>query len=218
MCFSATASFAASGVLGGTGIAILKRIPRALYPAAAIPFMFALHQLIEGIQWILPEMSSASFVFAFFYMLISHVFWPSYVPFAVRTLEPQNGNPYRKIILLVFQTLGLSVSIILLTSMLQHGVHVNVLDHHLNYLVPTAAEDFLLFGYIFAVVGSFFSSSHSAVRWFGIIILISLIIAQALFALTFASVWCFFAAIISFSIYIYILRNPQGFPKKTKTS
>src|SRR6185503_9769970 len=53
MCFSATASFVASGVIGAVGIATLTHVrqPRSI-PFAALPLLFALHQTIEGFVWL----------------------------------------------------------------------------------------------------------------------------------------------------------------------
>ena len=52
MCFSATASFSAGGVLLGLGMLTLKLAsrPREL-PFAAIPRLFAIQQLNEGVIW-----------------------------------------------------------------------------------------------------------------------------------------------------------------------
>mgnify|MGYP000091041284 FL=1 len=53
MCFSATASFAASAVLGATGIATLaKTKDRKMLPLATIPLVFAIQQAIEGGLWL----------------------------------------------------------------------------------------------------------------------------------------------------------------------
>jgi len=50
MCFSATASFSAGAILLGLGTLTLKsaRRPRELV-LAAIPLLFAIQQLIEGV-------------------------------------------------------------------------------------------------------------------------------------------------------------------------
>jgi hypothetical protein len=53
MCFSATASFGASVVLGTIGVATLTKVKeRAQVPFAIIPIMFAVQQFTEGILWI----------------------------------------------------------------------------------------------------------------------------------------------------------------------
>ena len=53
MCFSATASFSAGAVLLGLGTLALKTAsrPREL-PFAAIPLLFAIQQLSEGVIWL----------------------------------------------------------------------------------------------------------------------------------------------------------------------
>ncbi len=53
MCFSATASFSAGAFLLGLGTLTLKsaRRPREL-PFAAIPLLFAIQQLSEGVIWL----------------------------------------------------------------------------------------------------------------------------------------------------------------------
>ena len=53
MCFSATASFAAAGVLGTIGVATLRHVrePRSLL-FASVPMLFAVHQFAEGMVWL----------------------------------------------------------------------------------------------------------------------------------------------------------------------
>ena len=53
MCFSATANFVGSGVLGGLGVATLAKVKhRREWMFAALPTMFALHQFTEGFVWL----------------------------------------------------------------------------------------------------------------------------------------------------------------------
>ena len=53
MCFSATASFVASGVIASIGVATLRHVrePRALL-FACVPLLFAVHQFTEGLVWL----------------------------------------------------------------------------------------------------------------------------------------------------------------------
>ena len=53
MCFSATASFVASGVLATIGVATLRHVrePRALL-FASVPLLFTVHQFSEGLVWL----------------------------------------------------------------------------------------------------------------------------------------------------------------------
>ncbi len=50
MCFSATANFVGSGVLGAVGVVTLTKVKhRRELVFAALPTLFAVHQFIEGL-------------------------------------------------------------------------------------------------------------------------------------------------------------------------
>ena len=52
MCFSATASFTAGTLVLGIGAVTMKSVRKpGELPYAAIPMLFALQQLIEGVIW-----------------------------------------------------------------------------------------------------------------------------------------------------------------------
>ena len=53
MCFSATASFVASGALSALGVATLRATQRkAEIPFATIPLLFGIQQFVEGVLWL----------------------------------------------------------------------------------------------------------------------------------------------------------------------
>src|ERR1700688_2504099 len=53
MCFTATASFVASGVLGTIGAATLTQVKhRRELLFASLPVFFSVHQAIEGVVWL----------------------------------------------------------------------------------------------------------------------------------------------------------------------
>jgi hypothetical protein len=53
MCFSATANFGGSGVLGAVGVVTFTKVKhRRELPFAALPTLFAVHQFIEGFVWL----------------------------------------------------------------------------------------------------------------------------------------------------------------------
>ena len=53
MCFSATASFSAGALLLGIGVLTLRLASRPReWPIAAIPLLFAVQQLSEGVIWL----------------------------------------------------------------------------------------------------------------------------------------------------------------------
>src|SRR5271163_3132423 len=53
MCFSATANFTGSGVLGAIGVVTLTRVKhRRELLFASLPTLFAIHQFTEGFVWL----------------------------------------------------------------------------------------------------------------------------------------------------------------------
>ena len=91
MCFSATASFSAGILLLGAGVVAVKSAhgSREL-PLAAIPLLFSIQQLIEGVVWLTfrYEAPLLNAVMTHAYSFFSHVLWPVYVPVAVLLVEP----------------------------------------------------------------------------------------------------------------------------------
>ena len=53
MCFSATANFVGSGVLGAVGVVTLTKVKhRRELLFASLPSLFAIHQFMEGFVWL----------------------------------------------------------------------------------------------------------------------------------------------------------------------
>ena len=92
MCFSATASFVAGSALVVLGVATLRATRRKVELAfAAIPLLFGLQQLVEGLLWLSFRFDSPELNVAMTYLfsMFSHVLWPIFVPFAIGLLEPE---------------------------------------------------------------------------------------------------------------------------------
>ncbi len=203
MCFSAEASFAASGVLAASSIAI-SRIPKqkASIPLSLFPAVFATHQFIEGLLWlnhegVLPDAYKSGAVYA--YALIAFVLWPIFVPFSAYLIETGRR---RRILILICQAIGLWVSLTLLFSFVRNPLEVSVdccgLSYHVN------APDLLIAPYLVAVSIPFLASSQRSLVVFGLAITGSCAAAAvAASATSFPSVWCFFAAILSAGLYLH---------------
>jgi hypothetical protein len=203
MCYSAEASFVASGVLAGTSIAI-SRLPRGKnsLPLSVIPAIFAVHQFIEGTIWLNQgKMESSTYLAGavFAYVLIAYVFWPLFIPFAAYHTEVEKR---RRILILLCQVVGLGVGLMYLISIIRSPIAVAVNVCSLSYNINAPAN--LLWPYLVAVAVPFLISSRRGLVRFGMLILISC--AAALYFASvpsFPSVWCFFAAMLSFSLYFY---------------
>ncbi len=203
MCYSAEASFVASGVLAGTSVAI-SRLPRDKnsFPLSAIPAIFAVHQFIEGTIWLNqgkfpPPAYQAGAVLA--YVLIAYVFWPLFIPFAAYHMETVKK---RRILMLICQVIGLGTGVVYLLSILDSQVAVSVNACSLSYNIHAPGN--LLAPYLIAVAVPFLISSRRGLVNFGMLILISCGAAFYFASVpSFPSVWCFFAAALSFSLYFY---------------
>ena len=205
MCFSATAGFVAGTALSVVGVATIKKAKRkAELPFATIPLLFGIQQLIEGVVWLSFSNSALNVVSTYAYSMFSHVFWPIFVPIAILLLEK---DPVRKKILRVFTGVGLAVGIFLLYFIFQDGIISQVVNKSVLYNSPHLYLPLVLTLYVLATCVSFLISSDKIINIIGIVMLASFTIAGLFFSTTFISVWCFFAAILSFIIFIYFYRR-----------
>jgi hypothetical protein len=203
MCFSAEASFAASGVLAASSVAI-ARIPkeRESIPLSLFPAVFAAHQLIEGLLWLdhdglVLDAYQSGAVYA--YVLIAYVLWPVFVPLAAYLVEAERR---RRLLMLACQAIGLGVGLTVLLGFLHEPPRVSVNCCSLSYQVN--APDLLIVPYVVAVCLPFLVSAHKSLVLFGAGIAISCAVtAVAAATATFPSVWCYFAAILSAGLYLH---------------
>jgi hypothetical protein len=203
MCYSAEASFAASGVLAASSVAI-ARLPKdkASIPLSLFPGIFAAHQFTEGLIWlqqdgILSDTYKPGAVYA--YALIAFVLWPVCAPFSAYLLETARR---RRIIILICQALGLWVGFTLLLGIIRTPVQVSAGCCSLSYYVNV--PDIWLIPYLIAVTLPFLISSQRILVLFGLAMVVSC--AAAFFTTsvyTLPSVWCFFAALLSAGLYAH---------------
>ncbi len=214
MCFSTEASFTAAVLLGATGGATLKATSsRSQFFLAAIPFLFALQQLSEGLVWLHLSYQIGSNTLFFnaqrSFLMFAFLIWPIWIPLSLTVLEQVS---WRRSLLY----LNLACGIVLSTVNLFYGLHsdpsVHVINHSLQYLGKVPAQSFI---YPLIVLLPCFLSSLKSVRWFGVLTLMSYFVADYFYSVTFISVWCFFAAIISLSVY-KILKDNRSELEKTE--
>lgn len=203
MCFSAPASFVAGTALAAVGIATLRLASRpSQIPFAAIPLLFGIQQLIEGLIWL--SFRDASPLpnppLTFVYSLFSHVLWPIYVPFAVRLVE---SMPWRRRVLIATQAAGIVAGLYLLYFLVRFPITSRVLGQHIGYESPHFYIAAVMALYLSATCVSSMLASNRIIRLFGALSLVTFLAAYAIHAATLVSVWCFFAAILSFIVYGY---------------
>ena len=214
MCFSATASFTAGTALLVIGVVTLRSAqdPKER-PFAAIPLLFALQQFCEGIIWLTfqaegPLADPANVAMTYAYTFFSHVLWPMYVPVAVWLIEPDGK---RRRTLAVFAVAGAIVGLFLLGIMFNFPVTSRPTEHHVEYVLPHYFGAATMTLYMMASSVSLILSTHNMVKLFGVLAVLSFIVAYAFYAAWFISVWCFFAGLMSCVVGFYFYPNPRRF-------
>lgn len=206
MCFSATASFTAGAVLLGVGTLTLRSAlasrQRHDLPFAAIPLLFAIQQLIEGVIWLTftEEITRLNAVMIHVYSFFSHVLWPVYVPVAVLMMEPA---AWRRRALTAFVAAGAAVGAYLLYVLVAFRVVSKPTGQHIEYDSPHFFAAVTMTLYLLSTALSPLLSTHRMVGVFGVLALLSFGAAYAFYATWFISVWCFFAALLSAVIYLH---------------
>jgi hypothetical protein len=203
MCFSATASFVASGALVASGVAIARiPKPKSAIPLSMFPAIFAIHQFIEGLLWLnhrgfLADSYRSVAVYAF--LLIAFVLWPIFVPFSAYVLE---SGRIRRVIILLCQFTGMYAGLMNLVTIIRGPVSASVVGHSFAYAINT--PDILSISYHISVFIPFLVSSNKRLVILGVALVASYVAARFIASTaTFPSVWCFYAAILSLFLYLF---------------
>ena len=208
MCFSATASFTAGTGLTLIGVATFRMAPRKSDKLfASIPLLFGIQQLTEGMIWLSLPASAFLSALIVFYLLFSHVIWPTLLPLSVSLMEK---NRWRRNVLRVCTGVGLIVSVYFLHYLFTEHVTATIVNKCIVYNSPHFFRTFLLSPYTLATCASCLFSSHRIVNLFGVVAFLSALVAMYFFQQSFVSVWCFFGAILSVIIYAHFYRERRG--------
>lgn len=213
MCFSATASFAAAGVLSATGAVTLSKVKsKREIPLASIPLLFGIQQAIEGVVWISFGSTLLNTIAAYGFLLFAYVVWPIFVPVAVLLIEP---NRTRKNLLKILSGIGLVIGLYLLFYLFIEPSKAHIVGGSIAYDFKHIYDLMYLIPYVLVTAGSGLVSSHKILNLFGVAATVSFFVAFWFYYVNFISVWCFFAALLSVIILWFFLRKPAARPVKT---
>jgi hypothetical protein len=222
MCFSAGASFGAGIVLTGIGIASIKKVkqPRQL-AFASIPLIFAVQQLSEGFLWLSFSNSFYAewkeptiFLFLFFAQMV----WPLWVPLSILLLDKkEERKKVEKILVIIGGLIATYIGYCLLSNPLEAKIE----GRHIIYPQPYL-KDIQIFGailYLLVTIVPPFLSSFRRMWTLGVAILISYIITTIFYTDYIISVWCFFASVISVSVYavMHLINTPPKQPMQNRS-
>lgn len=224
MCFSATASFVAAGLTGAIGIVAIARAPTVRHlPFAAVPFVFAIQQLIEGLIWQRLEVGGMPGSLPSAYAFMAEALWPLLIPFSVLLIEPELMRRY---LLAGCTILGflffVGFSFVALNGLYVAEIEGECIRYSICFEWPSryglypfstaqtvrvSGMSWLVLPYAVVTIGSLLTASRASVRWFGYASGIGLMLAAIVQRTALISIWCFFAAVAAILIVIAIERE-----------
>lgn len=219
MCFSPEASFGAAIALLPAGAycveAAWRKDPRYL-ALAVVPIVFGLQQLCEGVVWlgIGRQQPDVARVAALVYLGFALAVWPVWVPLATAIVEPRGASRH---VFLLLGGMGLIFGFVnYLPLAIERGRELNpaVVGHSIRYdLSAPVIQSFWWWAwlacYLLTVSLPLLASRNHRLRPLGAGVLAFAVVSYLLFEHAFASVWCYFAAIVSVYM-IFMLRQAPG--------
>jgi hypothetical protein len=213
VCFSATANFVGSGVLGAIGVVTLTKVKhRREMLFAALPTLFAVHQFIEGFVWlgldgILSPTVAHDMGAAF--MLYAQGLLPFLLPLSVLLFEPDVKSRRR---MLPFLVLGGATTLYILWALTAYPFEVYIRGNSIVYINQATNNTAVALLYVIATCGSLFLSKVRAMVIFGAANLTILLVVMGVKRYAFTSLWCAYAAIASVIILAYFWRSSGDRP------
>lgn len=211
MCFSATASFTVAAATAAVGFAAVRQVRhRPELFLAVVPLLFAAQQVTEGLLWLQLSGDGDSGTVAalsFAYLLFANILWPAYTAVAVLLIEP---DPRRRRIFGAIAVIGSALSIYLLAGLIGDPVSAGIRNHSIGYSGEPNPLSWQQIPYLVCVCAPLLLSSHRIIQVFGAVVLAGFLVSAYAYAVTFVSVWCFFAAANSTLIYFYFRRATAG--------
>jgi len=210
MCFSAEASFASGAVLSAIGVATIRKVSKPEQRLfAVIPLLFASQQFAEGVLW--TTLRSGGYetlqnVATHIFLVTALIIWPVMVPLSVWFME---GVKKRRKNLVGLMLAGSAVSIFYAFCLISYNVRPEIRGFHLVYVngFPGTLVQIAFLFYLASTIAPLFVSTVRRMRLFGILIATSCLITGVFYAEYLTSVWCFFAALISVSIYWVLVES-----------
>lgn len=213
MCFSATANFVGSGVLGAIGVVTLTRVKhRRELLFASLPTLFAIHQFMEGFVWlgldgalspaVAHDMGAA-------FMLYAQGLLPFLLPLSVFLFEADRKSRQR---MLPFLVIGLGTTLYILWALTAFPLQLYIRRNTLVYINQATNNMTVAVLYVIATCGSLFFSKNKMMVIFGAANLTILLIVMAVKRYGFTSLWCAYAAIASVIILAYFWKSMEERP------
>jgi hypothetical protein len=208
MCFSATADFTGSVVLGVVGVATMRGVKdRRELLLAAMPCLFAVHEFIEGFVWLglngtlSPQVTHNA---GAAYVLYAQGLLPFLLPFSIYLIEPTRRQRRR---MLAFVILGGVLALYMLWGLIAFPLEISMRANSILYFNGITTTKLVAVLYVIATCGSLFFSGFRALVMLGWYNLAGLLVVMLVKRYAFTSVWCAYAAVVSVVIYFFFRRT-----------
>ena len=232
-CCCSSSSTSAATTTTTTGMTAKQRA--ALVTVAAIPLIFGMHQITEGVVW--TDMDNEHAVRCFAYT--AYTFWPLYISLALALVEWTRRQPevvgdsessdsshwshwprqidarMRQRTIAFHVVLAAVLLAVVLAEMVETDPETVKENNNgrLQYegwgLENRALTILMSIVYVYTVVGSLVISSLRYSTLFGGLVLVSMIVSVILWENQFPSTWCFFAAILSSMVMLIVWHELQ---------
>jgi hypothetical protein len=214
MCFSPQGDLAGGVVVTAIGVDACMHLRghREYRLVAALPLLLGLHQIDEAFVWwgLRGNVSSSvGTVAMWIYLFFALVLLPVIVPLLVMSIE-RTASMRRRV--MPFVAVGVAVGAYLLVTMLRHPPTVQLGSYHLAYSIGLDHGIIVVGFYIVATCGPMLISKMRHVFWFGVANLCAVVILARLCADGFTSLWCFYAALASGAVALYLRFGSPGDP------
>lgn len=208
MCFSPEVDVLAGLVIGAVGIDAVRHVRTAAErPLAALPLVFAVHQLVEaGVWWGLEGKVGAEVGHAaeWVYLAIAFGVLPILVPVAVSALEPVAHRRRTG----AFVALGSFVAVMLMYAVVRGPIEATIRGHYIAYDVDLWHGGALTALYVLATCGVLLLSDRAHVRAWGVVNLAAVLVLAWVNQAGLISLWCVWAAVTSVAIAAHLRYAP----------
>ena len=208
MCFSATANFVGSGVLGAIGVVTLTKVKhRRELLFAALPAIFAVHQFIEGFVWLGLDgmlLQKVTHRAGEAYVLYAQGLLPFLMPLSVMLFEASRKSRRR---MMPFTILGAGTSLYMLWALMTFPLSIYVRGNSIVYQNQGTYYTTLAVLYVIATCGSLLLSKVRDMVIFGVANVVILLAVMAVKRYAFTSLWCAYAAVASTIILAYFWKS-----------
>jgi hypothetical protein len=206
VCFSPEGDLVGGIVVVAIGVDACRHLgdKKEYLFVAGLPLLLGLHQITEAFVWwglqgkVSPTIGNVAM---WAYLLFALVALPVIAPLLVLGLERTPAMRWR---IAPFVALGAVTGGVLLVTMLRTHPTAHIGEYHLAYSIGLDYGVLVVGLYIVATCGSMLASGFRHVFWFGVSNLVAIAVLARLSADGFTSLWCFYAALASGAIALWL--------------